>query len=70
MIWGFSKAKAWRSIMTSEPFEFRGEKVLYGTGQPMGAYSSWPMLAITHHTIVRVAAERAKFNPINYSNYM
>jgi len=31
----------------------------------MGAYSSWPMLAITHHVIVLVAAEN-----IHYSNYM
>jgi hypothetical protein len=30
--------------------------VLYATGQPMGGYSSWPMLALTHHFIVQVAA--------------
>jgi len=30
----------------------------YGTGQPMGLYSSWPLLAIVHHCIVQVAALR------------
>jgi hypothetical protein len=33
--------------------------VRYAVGQPMGAYSSWAMLAITHHAIVQFAAKRA-----------
>jgi len=28
----------------------------YAVGQPMGAYSSWAMLALSHHIIVQVAA--------------
>lgn len=28
----------------------------YAVGQPMGAYSSWAMLAITHHYIVQCSA--------------
>nr|UJQ92536.1 MAG: putative RNA-dependent RNA polymerase [Mitoviridae sp.] len=31
----------------------------YAVGQPMGAYSSWAMLALTHHVIVQFAAYRA-----------
>jgi len=31
----------------------------YAIGQPMGCLSSWPMLAITHHLIVQVAARRS-----------
>jgi hypothetical protein len=31
----------------------------YGTGQPMGALSSWAMLAITHHGLVQISAVRA-----------
>jgi len=31
----------------------------YEFGRPMGAYSSWAMLALTHHELVRVAAVRA-----------
>jgi len=30
----------------------------YAVGQPMGAYSSFPMLALTHHVIVQIAALR------------
>lgn len=30
----------------------------YSVGQPMGALSSWPMLALTHHVIVQIAALR------------
>lgn len=33
--------------------------VAYAVGQPMGALSSWAMLAITHHAIVQWAALRA-----------
>jgi len=35
--------------------------VIYAAGQPMGAYSSWCAMALTHHLIVRVAALRAGF---------
>jgi hypothetical protein len=31
----------------------------YAVGQPMGALSSWAMLALSHHVIVRMAALRA-----------
>jgi hypothetical protein len=34
--------------------------VTYSVGQPMGALSSWAMLALTHHAIVQWAAHRAK----------
>jgi hypothetical protein len=30
--------------------------VVYGQGQPMGAYSSWAMLALTHHAMVQWGA--------------
>jgi hypothetical protein len=33
--------------------------VRYGVGQPMGALSSWAMLAITHHCIVQFSAWKA-----------
>lgn len=32
------------------------ESYKYAVGQPMGAYSSWAMLAITHHYIVQMSA--------------
>jgi hypothetical protein len=40
-----------------------GETVRYAVGQPMGAYSSFACLALTHHVIVRVASQRAGVNP-------
>lgn len=33
--------------------------VLYAVGQPMGALSSWALLALTHHAIVQYAASNA-----------
>jgi hypothetical protein len=35
--------------------------IRYAVGQPMGALSSWAMLALTHHFIVQFAAYRAGF---------
>ena len=32
----------------------------YSTGQPMGALSSWAMLAVTHHLIVQLAYRRVR----------
>jgi len=42
--------------------------VRYAVGQPMGAYSSFAMLALTHHVIVQVAAKRVGI-PGWFSNY-
>lgn len=38
---------------------YNGCYVKYTIGQPMGAYSSFAMLALTHHTIIRYAALQA-----------
>jgi len=38
------------------------KEVFYAVGQPMGALSSWAMLAITHHAIVQLAARKAGFS--------
>jgi len=40
------------------PNEFSPYWVKYTRGQPMGAYSSWALLALVHHTIVGVAYYR------------
>lgn len=52
----------WASLLTSREYEFssarygiRG-KLKYSVGQPMGALSSWAMLALTHHFLVQMAA--------------
>lgn len=59
------KANAWENILVGFPFSYfdyiKKDKGLcsYGAGQPMGMYSSWPVMALTHHIIVQVAAMRA-----------
>jgi len=45
--------------MRSLSWAYKGVDYKYEVGQPMGAYSSWAMLAITHHVLVQVAAVRA-----------
>jgi hypothetical protein len=69
--WG---AEVWGTLLVGRPYYIlhkdavadlpdigRGDErsVMYETGQPMGAYSSWAMLAFTHHAIVQWAALRA-----------
>jgi hypothetical protein len=44
--------------MVGEEFATEVGPVRYAQGQPMGAYSSWPMMALTHHLIIRYAASR------------
>lgn len=62
-------ATAWYHIMVDRDWVLRYNKstskyidddvvVRYSVGQPMGALSSWAMLALTHHTLVQLAASR------------
>lgn len=41
--------------MVGEEFVYEHGKARYSQGQPMGAYSSWPIMAISHHLIIRYA---------------
>lgn len=47
----------WKLIL-ARPWSYNKENVYYSVGQPMGCYSSWSSLAITHHVIVQIAAQR------------
>lgn len=47
----------WQDLL-SFPYFYKGKAVEYAVGQPMGAYSSWAMLALTHHLIVILASDR------------
>jgi len=57
-------AKAWRNLLVNRDYkvpaaavrEGASPTVRYAVGQPMGALSSWAMLAYTHHFIVQCAA--------------
>lgn len=54
--------------MVKESFSYQGKNYSYAVGQPMGAYSSWATFALTHHLVVRIAAQRAG-KPATWSNY-
>lgn len=61
-------ATAWRTILVDRDWQLRlkspkedgslFDNIRYAVGQPMGALSSWGMLALTHHFIVQCAARR------------
>nr|UTQ48829.1 RNA-dependent RNA polymerase [Monilinia fructicola mitovirus 12] len=54
-------ANAWRDLLVDRDYHLKGETYRYAVGQPMGALSSWAMLALTHHIIVQIAARRVGF---------
>jgi len=58
---GVSWAGAWAQLLTVRPWYLKGAPTFYSVGQPMGALSSWAMLAITHHLLVQVAARRVGY---------
>jgi hypothetical protein len=50
----------WERVLVARDYETpAGELLKYAVGQPMGAKSSFPMLALTHHVIVQMAALRS-----------
>lgn len=66
VMFGVTFASAWRRLLVDRdyhvpktgPREPGGlpRKVRYAVGQPMGAYSSWAVFALTHHALVQFAA--------------
>lgn len=62
-------ANSWASILIDYPFfvPWDNSDVKYNAGQPMGAYSSWAVFALTHHVIVRVAAMKVGLS--YFTNY-
>lgn len=68
-VFGESFAKCWRELLVGRPYWVpkrvsieRGlatRALRYAVGQPMGGYSSWAMLALTHHLMVQFSAFRA-----------
>lgn len=47
----------WREIL-ARPYEYMDKEYTYAVGQPMGAYSSFAMLALTNHLIMYASANR------------
>lgn len=54
----------WAKLLVSRGYVIKSKEfdvndtLHYAVGQPMGAYSSWAMLAVTHHYIAQLAAIR------------
>jgi len=63
-------AEAWAGLLTGVEYSIHSMKYglneicKYSVGQPMGALSSWPSLAITHHFLVQAAAWRSGAVPL------
>lgn len=55
---GTKYALLWNLLLTARSWFLKSDPILYRVGQPIGAYSSWAILAITHHVLVQVAAMR------------
>lgn len=70
-IMGQEYAQQWATLLVSRDYALSLKDrnndrmvrylIRYAVGQPMGALSSWAMLALTHHFIVQFAAYRAGF---------
>lgn len=52
----------WKSTNSKVPLK----EIKYAVGQPMGAYSSWAMLALSHHLIVQCAAVNCKIKSFTH----
>jgi hypothetical protein len=76
-------AQLWKSLLTSRGYQLSASVlelmtpterkhitgVRYGCGQPMGAYSSWAMFALSHHCLVQAAAIEAGYQGTWYMCY-
>nr|WEU70942.1 MAG: RNA-dependent RNA polymerase [Hangzhou mito-like virus 4] len=65
-LFGAEYASAWVKIMR-RPFKYGNEYLTYGSGQPMGSYSSWAVFTLCHHIIVDRAHAIARVN--KYKTY-
>lgn len=60
-------ADSWEKILIGLPFKYLEEDYSYKRGQPMGAYTSFPMFALSHHVLIKVASLRADIK--HYKDY-
>jgi GR25 family glycosyltransferase involved in LPS biosynthesis len=52
---GEQYASMWHKLIK---LPFGNDRMFYSVGQPMGCYSSWAMLALTHHMIVNACVSK------------
>jgi len=60
-LYGKEFQEAWSHLMIGKEFHWKSGHVKYMTGQPMGLYSSWALLALAHHAIVQFSALKIGF---------
>jgi len=69
-LYGMDFALNWARLLVGRPYSYYYKPtdtaglVEYAVGQPMGALSSWAMLALTHHAIVQIAAWTSGVTPV------
>jgi hypothetical protein len=61
-------AKSWKEILVNRKFSYEENVYEYSVGQPMGAYSSWAVFALSHHLVVAWAAHLCGL--INFTDYI
>jgi hypothetical protein len=54
---GEEKGNAWQMIMTGYEFKSPIGMISFKAGQPMGAYSSWPVFTMCHHYVMFLALQ-------------
>jgi len=58
VLYGEEFSSCWATLLKDRDWYLKGKPIRYTVGQPMGVLSSWSMLALTHHCIVRIASTR------------
>jgi hypothetical protein len=62
-VWlGKEYADSWKHMMVGYPLESPIGPIVYGTGNPMGFYSSWATASLAHHFIIWKACKQANRN--------
>jgi len=55
-LYGHQAGQLWKEIIAERDFDSPIGPIRWGTGQPLGALSSWGTFALTHHLFVRFCA--------------
>jgi len=58
---GVAWARNWARLLVGRSWYLDSKPIKYAVGQPMGALSSWAILAVTHHLLVQIAARRVSY---------
>jgi len=60
-------ASAFWTLLAERQFTvaWSGDLVTYGTGQPMGAYASWPLCTLAHHLVMHYCAYKHRIRGVH-----